>query len=58
MKRIRAEMEKVKAEVGFKGDLKAFFAYLKTDPKFLPLQNGRGGAGRLPRHSGHASTPT
>ena len=32
--RITTEMEKVKAEVGFKGDLPAFFNYLRTDPKF------------------------
>ena len=36
--RIRKEMEKVKDEVGFKGDLKAFFAYLQTDPKFTPFK--------------------
>jgi len=33
--RIRAEMEKVKAEVGFKGTLPEFFAHLRTDPKFF-----------------------
>lgn len=33
--RIRAEMEKIKAQVGFKGDLQAFFTYLRTDPKFF-----------------------
>lgn len=33
--RIRAEMEKVKAEVGFKGTLQEFFAYLRNDPKFF-----------------------
>ena len=33
--RIRAEMEKVKAEVGFKGTLAEFFTYLRTDPKFF-----------------------
>ncbi|MEA1072716.1 DUF885 domain-containing protein [Sphingomonas sp. LY160] len=32
--RIRAEMEKVRTEVGFKGDLPKFFDYLRTDPKF------------------------
>ena len=36
--RIRAQMEKIKAEVGFKGDLKAFFTYLNTDPKFRPYK--------------------
>ena len=32
--RIRAEMDKIRVEVGFKGDLPAFFTYLRTDPKF------------------------
>ena len=31
--RITAEMEKVKAEVGFKGTLHQFFDHLRTDPK-------------------------
>ena len=38
MARIRAGMEKVKAEVGFRGDLQAFFKHLNTDPKFTPYQ--------------------
>ncbi|SMB93407.1 protein of unknown function DUF885 [Hymenobacter roseosalivarius DSM 11622] len=38
VKRIRAEMEKIKTEVGFKGDLNAFFNYLNTDPKFMPFK--------------------
>jgi uncharacterized protein (DUF885 family) len=33
--RIRAEMEKIKAEVGFKGSLAEFFQHLRTDPKFF-----------------------
>ena len=33
--RIRAEMEKVRAEVGFEGGLDDFFAHLRTDPKFF-----------------------
>jgi len=32
--RIRAEMDAVRREVGFDGDLPAFFEYLKTDPRF------------------------
>lgn len=32
--RITAEMERVKARVGFEGTLSSFFAYLKADPKF------------------------
>lgn len=34
--RIRAEMEKTMAQVGFEGDLQAFFRFLKTDPRFQP----------------------
>jgi uncharacterized protein (DUF885 family) len=33
--RIRAEMEKIRVEVGFQGDLAAFFTHLRTDPKFF-----------------------
>ncbi|MGI4733559.1 MAG: DUF885 domain-containing protein [Janthinobacterium lividum] len=36
--RIRAAMEKIKTEVGFTGDLPAFFKYLNTDPKFRPYK--------------------
>ncbi len=32
--RIKGEMEKVKTQVGYKGDLKSFFNYLRTDKKF------------------------
>jgi uncharacterized protein (DUF885 family) len=32
--RIRADMEKVKAEVGFAGTLEEFFQHLRSDPKF------------------------
>lgn len=34
VKRIRAEMEKVKGQTGFTGDLAAFFKFLRTDPQF------------------------
>jgi uncharacterized protein (DUF885 family) len=34
--RITKEMEKVKTEVGFKGDLHAFFDYMRTAKKFQP----------------------
>jgi uncharacterized protein (DUF885 family) len=33
--RIRAEMERVKDEVGFEGSLNDFFDHLKTDPQFF-----------------------
>ena len=36
--RLHNEMEKVKEEVGYKGDLKSFFHYLHTDPKFMPFK--------------------
>lgn len=32
--RLYAEMEKVKDEVGFEGDMQAFFEHLRTDPKY------------------------
>jgi uncharacterized protein (DUF885 family) len=34
--RITTEFEKVRAEVGFKGDLHAFFDFMRTSPKFQP----------------------
>lgn len=33
--RILSEMDKVRQEVGFEGDLKAFFKHLTTDPRFF-----------------------
>ncbi|MDQ3180094.1 MAG: DUF885 domain-containing protein [Acidobacteriota bacterium] len=33
--RIRAEMEKIKTQVGFKGTLQEFFQFLRTDEKFF-----------------------
>ncbi len=35
VKRIRAEMERVKTETGFNGTLVEFFGFLRTDPKFF-----------------------
>ena len=34
--RIKGELEKIKAEVGFAGTLNAFFDYVRNDPKFHP----------------------
>ncbi|HEY6916009.1 MAG TPA: DUF885 domain-containing protein [Allosphingosinicella sp.] len=34
--RIKGEMEKVKAETGFKGSLPEFFEFLRSDPRFKP----------------------
>lgn len=31
---IRAEMEAIRRQTGFKGDLKAFFAFIRDDPRF------------------------
>jgi uncharacterized protein (DUF885 family) len=36
--RIKKEMERVKTETGFNGDLKAFFEYMNKDPKFFPYK--------------------
>jgi uncharacterized protein (DUF885 family) len=36
--RIRGIMDSIKTSVGFKGDLKAFFEYMKTDPRFMPYK--------------------
>ena len=35
--RIRSEMEAVKEEVGFKGDLNAFFEHVRTNKKLMPF---------------------
>ena len=35
--RLHAEMEKVKAQVGFTGTLQQFFEHIRTDPKFKPV---------------------
>jgi uncharacterized protein (DUF885 family) len=34
--RITAEMEQVKAQTGFQGDMPAFLKFLRTDPQFYP----------------------
>lgn len=36
--RIRQEMERVKNQVGFKGNLKAFFEHVNTSKKFMPYK--------------------
>lgn len=35
--RIRSEMETIKNEVGFEGDLNAFFEYVRTNKKLMPF---------------------
>ncbi|MBO2010760.1 DUF885 domain-containing protein [Hymenobacter negativus] len=36
--RLRAEMERMKIQLGFKGTLRQFFESLKTDPKAMPFK--------------------
>jgi len=36
--RIRVKMDSIKNSVGFKGDLKSFFEYMKNDRKFMPYK--------------------
>ena len=36
--RIRSEMERTKEQVGFKGDLNAFFNQMRNDPKLMPFK--------------------
>jgi uncharacterized protein (DUF885 family) len=38
VKRIRAEMEEIKKQTGFQGDLPAFFSFMKNDPRFMPYK--------------------
>ncbi|WP_239540796.1 DUF885 domain-containing protein [Spongiivirga citrea] len=37
--RIRGEMSKIKEEVGFTGDLKAFFDHVRTKPELMPFKD-------------------
>ncbi len=37
--RISSEMEKVKEQIGFKGDLKAFFNHVRTNKELMPFNN-------------------
>ncbi|HEY4155736.1 MAG TPA: DUF885 domain-containing protein, partial [Puia sp.] len=36
--RIRQEMEQTKTKAGYSGDLPSFFAFMKTDPRFMPFK--------------------
>src|SRR5204862_7099905 len=38
VKRIRTEMDEIKNSTGFKGDLNAFFQFMKTDKQFMPFK--------------------
>lgn len=37
--RIRTEMEKIKGQVGFEGDLKSFFDYVRNNKELMPFTN-------------------
>lgn len=39
--RLKAEMEKVKTEVGFTGSLKEFFVFMNQDKQFYPFKNAK-----------------
>lgn len=39
VKRIRDKMELIRSSVQFKGDLKAFFEFMKTDKQFMPYKS-------------------
>jgi uncharacterized protein (DUF885 family) len=39
VKRIRDKMELIKSSIQFKGDLKAFFEFMKTDKRFMPYKS-------------------
>jgi len=39
---LKSEMEKVKNQVGFTGDLPAFFEYINKDPQFYPFTTAKG----------------
>ena len=41
VERISVEMEKVKEEVGFEGDLKAFFDFVRTNPELMPYNDAQ-----------------
>ena len=45
--RIQTEMEAIRQQVGFEGDLNAFFQYLKTDPRFQYPNTDEGRQGYL-----------
>ncbi|HTL66752.1 MAG TPA: DUF885 domain-containing protein [Lacunisphaera sp.] len=47
--RIHHDMEAIMAQVGFKGDLQAFFKYIKEDPKFYYPTTPEGKAAYLKR---------
>ncbi|MEX2494543.1 MAG: DUF885 domain-containing protein [Woeseia sp.] len=53
--RIRAEMEKIKADVGFEGSLQEFFTFLREDPQFFFPNTDEGRQGYLQAAREHLS---
>lgn len=47
VKRIHGEMDEIRKKVGFKGDLKEFFQYMRTDKQFYYPNNKKGKAAYL-----------
>ncbi len=45
--RIRGEMDRIREQVGFEGDLQAFFQFMKEDPRFLYPNTDEGRQGYL-----------
>jgi uncharacterized protein (DUF885 family) len=53
VKRIHAEMEKIRVATGFKGDLKAFFEFMRTDKQFYLPNTDEGRAKYLATAQGY-----
>ncbi|RYG32488.1 MAG: DUF885 domain-containing protein [Burkholderiales bacterium] len=53
VKRIHAEMEKIREATGFKGDLKAFFTFMRTDKQFYLPDTDEGRAKYLATAQGY-----
>jgi len=53
--RIQAEMDKIRVSTGFKGDSKAFFEFMRTDPQFYMPNTDAGRAQYLKTAEGYLS---
>lgn len=53
VKRIRAEMETLKAKIGFKGSLEEFFVFMRTDKRFFLPNDDAGRAAYLKLAEGY-----
>lgn len=54
--RIRAEMEAIKAKVGFKGSLQEFFKFVREDPRFYYPDTDEGRQAYIDAASGHIAS--